>query len=71
MRWTRWCRKTSDASADGEVVWSWLLDAEVKLVTMLAHRTDNGDKKPITKESTKETVKPSRRECRRVSANLW
>src|ERR1700732_4581246 len=22
MRWTRWCRKTNDAGADGEVVWS-------------------------------------------------
>jgi len=23
MRWTRWCRQTSDIDADGEVVWSW------------------------------------------------
>ena len=30
MRWTRWCRKTSDASADGEVVWSWRPDAGAK-----------------------------------------
>jgi hypothetical protein len=28
-------------------------------------------KRPITEESAKETVKPSRRECRTVSANLW
>src|SRR5215471_19363686 len=23
MRWTRWCRQTSDNKADGEGVWSW------------------------------------------------
>ena len=23
MRWTGWCRETSGAGADGEVVWSW------------------------------------------------
>jgi hypothetical protein len=31
MRWTRQCRKTSDADADGEVVWSWRPDAGAKL----------------------------------------
>ena len=30
------------------------------LVTMLAHRTGDGDKKPITRESTKEAVKTIR-----------
>jgi hypothetical protein len=35
MRWTRWCRQTSDVDADGEVVWSWRPLAGVKLATML------------------------------------
>ena len=30
------------------------------LVTMLAHRTGDGDKKPITRESTKQAVKTIR-----------
>jgi len=38
MRWTLWRRKTGAAFADGEVVWSWHLDADVNSVTMLAHR---------------------------------
>jgi len=39
------CRKTSGTAADGEVVWSCSLDAEIKLVRMPKHRTDDGDKK--------------------------
>ena len=31
MRWTRACLKTIGARTDGEVVWSWPPDAEVKL----------------------------------------
>jgi len=31
--------------ADGEVVWSWRLDAGVNPVTMLTHYTGDGDKK--------------------------
>jgi hypothetical protein len=39
---------------------------------MLAHRAGDGGKKArLTEESAKETVKPSRRECRIVSAYLW
>jgi hypothetical protein len=30
MRWTHWLRKTSEGSADGEIVWSWRPDAGVK-----------------------------------------
>src|SRR6201987_1414895 len=30
-RWTRWSSRTSYPNADGEVVWSWLPDAGVKL----------------------------------------
>jgi hypothetical protein len=32
---------------------------------------DGGNKARLTEETTKETVTPSRRECRNVSANLW
>ncbi len=39
-------RKTSTWEADGEVVWSCPLDADVKLATMLTHRAGDGDKKP-------------------------
>jgi hypothetical protein len=38
-------RETSAQVADGEVVWFWRLDAGVKLVTVLTHRTDDGDKR--------------------------
>jgi len=31
MRWMLWRRKTGGAKADGEVVWSWHPDADVKL----------------------------------------
>jgi hypothetical protein len=38
MRWTLWRRarvvvRTNGADADGEIVWSWPPDAEVKLAT--------------------------------------
>ena len=53
---------TRAPEADGEVVWSWLPDAGVKLAL---RRADDGDKQsPVTGESTKETVKPLRGECR-------
>jgi hypothetical protein len=39
MRWTRWLRKTNDASADGEVVWSWRPDAGVKLAEAIPPMT--------------------------------
>jgi hypothetical protein len=55
--------------ADGEVVWSRRLDAGVKLATMLSHRAGKrGQESPIPGESTKEPVKPSRRECRMMTA---
>ena len=53
---------TRAPEADGEVVWSWLPDAGVKLAL---RRADDGDKQsPVTGESTKEAVKPLRGECR-------
>ena len=36
---------TNGIEADGEAVWSWFLDAGIKLATMLAHRAGDGDKK--------------------------
>jgi hypothetical protein len=65
---------------DGEVAWSWLPDAGVKLAMMSAHHAsdvashhadDGGKKARLTEEIAKETVTPSRRECRIVSADLW
>jgi len=38
MRWTRRRRETIAAFADGEVVWSWLPDAGVKLLDMIEKR---------------------------------
>ncbi len=43
--------------SDGEVVWSWHLDAGVKLATMPAHRACDSGKKARSLGSTKETVK--------------
>jgi hypothetical protein len=52
MRWTRMALETRAPDADGEVVWSWRLDAGVKLLrsTLLGVRVA---KKPIARESTK------------------
>jgi hypothetical protein len=49
-----WCRKTTGAAADGEVVWSWTPSAGV----------DGGYQAWYAGESTKEAVKPLRGECR-------
>jgi hypothetical protein len=46
-----------ETAADGEVVWSWRPGAGVKLAAMLTHCAGDGDKKPVTRESPKETVK--------------
>jgi hypothetical protein len=65
MRWTRSCRKTNDHDADGEVVWFWHLDADVKLVTMLWHRACDGDKQARSPgRARRKPLTPSRRECR-------
>ena len=53
---------TRAPEADGEVVWSWLPDAGVK--SALRRADDGGKQSPVTGESTKETVKPLRGECR-------
>ena len=56
------CHETSDAVADGEIVWSWRPDAGVKFAQETARMTVA--KEPIAGESTKEPVKPLRGECR-------
>jgi hypothetical protein len=72
MRWTRRHRKTNDVGVDGEVAWSWLPDAGAKFAKTLARLAgDGGYKARHTEEIAKETVTPSRRECRIVSADLW
>jgi hypothetical protein len=47
---------TNGADADGEVVWSWRPDAGVKFVRSKLLRMTVA-RKPVTGESTKETVK--------------
>jgi hypothetical protein len=64
MRWTRKALLTRAPEADGEVVWSWLPDAGVKFLGSKLLGDDGGKKSPVTGESTKETVKPLRGECR-------
>jgi hypothetical protein len=53
------CRQTSGAGADGEVVWSWRLDAGVNLAMMLAHHAGDGGKKARSPErARKKPLKP-------------
>ena len=51
--------------ADGEVVWFWRSEAGAKLA---GHdpADDGGNQAMVTEESTKETVKPLRREGRMI-----
>src|ERR1700744_218296 len=65
MRWTRLCRTTSGADADGEIVWSWPPDAEVKLRQTCVLR-DDGGYQARTPGRTRISRKPLRRECRVV-----
>jgi len=62
MRWTRELRLTCVAQAYGEVVWSWRRGAGVKLREVF--RVATVARKPFTGESTKQAVKPLRREGR-------
>jgi hypothetical protein len=63
------CERRAQAPADGEVVWSWRPDAGAKFAkdalrvwrAMVA-------REPVTKESSKQAVTPSRREGRIASA---
>jgi hypothetical protein len=61
-------RRTSDAGADGEVVWSWRPDAGAKLCEMRAEPNRASDalrsarrrwqKSPVTGESAYKPLKP-------------
>ena len=69
MRWTRgWC-ETSIVGADGEIVWSWPPDAEVKLRGY--EPRDDGGKKARSPGRSRISRNPSRRECRMIRLNLW
>jgi len=57
MQWTRWRRKTSDAKADGEVVWFWHPDAGAKFSWAKSLRERRWQSSPVTGKSAKETVK--------------
>jgi hypothetical protein len=66
MRWTRQRRKTSDSNADGEVVWSRHLDADVKLATMLRIALAMVTKKPDHQgehEGNRKTIAQGRPEA--------
>jgi hypothetical protein len=56
----------AEKAARHQVVWSWRPGAGAKFVRSKLLRDDGGNK-PVTGESAKETVKPSRRESRDVS----
>jgi len=60
---------TNSIDAHGQVAWSWHPDADVKLATTLTRRAGDGDQKArSTGENAKQLLKPSRGECRAVSA---
>ena len=44
MRWTRMLCQTSAVNSDGEGVWSWPPDAEVKLAGVTNVASDGGKK---------------------------
>ena len=53
MRWTQAARKTSDAEADGEVVWFWRSEAGAKVAKMLTRLAgDGGNQAMVTEKST-------------------
>ncbi len=60
-------RLAETGSADGEVVWSWRPGAGAKSCGSKIRQMTVA-RKPVTGESTKEAVKPLRRECRIASA---
>jgi len=58
MRWTLVVPVTNGARADGKVVWSWRLDAGARSVEATSQATET--RKPISGESTKQPLTPSR-----------
>jgi hypothetical protein len=70
MRWTRWCRETSDANADGEVVWSWRPDAGAKFSREAIPAKVTGAKEPdprgerdISRKTIAQGMRLMRRTC--------
>ena len=67
MRWTHRHQLTSDADADGEVVWSWLPDAGAKLVrSKLLLRGDGGYQSPAHRgdhEGNRNTIAQGVPDC--------
>ena len=60
---------TNDSDAHGQVAWSWHPDAGVPLATTLTRRAGHGGQQARrTGEIAKQPSKPSRGECRDVSA---
>jgi len=45
MRWTLFPALTSDGKADGEVVWAWYPDADIKSAKCFSHCAGDGDNK--------------------------
>jgi len=71
MRWTQAAQKTNARLADGEVVWFWHPDAGAKLAMMLRIVACDGGKKARSPgRARRKPLKPSRRECRLISAYL-
>jgi hypothetical protein len=70
MRWTLERRKTSDAEADGKIVWSWRPDAGAKFSREANLAKVTGQERPVPGEHD-ISRKPSRRECRLIAAYLW
>src|SRR5579863_7814925 len=53
------------SEADGEAVWAWYPDADIKLATMFAHCADDGDNKARSPgRARRKPLKPLRREGR-------
>ena len=63
------CVRRMRAKADGESVWSWPPDAEVKLYETFVKR--RGLSSPVPRGEREISRKPSRRECRMKPVNLW
>src|SRR5215510_1302725 len=61
--------RTTDISADGEVVWSWHPDADAKRAERSAR--DGGKKARSPGRARRTPLKPSRREGRTARPNLW
>jgi hypothetical protein len=60
--------QTMRVHADGEGVWSWSPDAGIKSVEMIDRRRRLAS--PVLRGERAISRKPSRRECRIVSADL-